>query len=97
MNIKISSQALNWFKEEMGLKKGDYLKFHARYGGCSTVQQGFSLGMSIQEPQTEMAASIEKDGICFFIDEEDLWFFNGHDLAVDYNEKREEIEFTFLN
>ena len=28
----------------------------------------------------------------FYIEETDMWFFNGHDLHVDYNPKTDEIE-----
>lgn len=96
MNIVISTEALNWFKDEMNLQKGDYVKFHARYGGESPIQQGFSLGISTHEPHTKIAAGNEQDGILFYVSEEDLWYFDGHDLQVDLNEKSDELEFTYI-
>jgi uncharacterized protein YneR len=44
----------------MKLQKGDFVKFHARYGGESPLHQGFSLGISNHEPETIIAAGIEK-------------------------------------
>ncbi len=96
MKIVISREVLKWFKEEMGLKKGDYVKFHARYGGESPFHQGFSLGISNHEPHTKISASTEKEGIVFYVLEEDLWFFDGHDLKVDINEKSGELEFKYM-
>ncbi|WP_163170535.1 hypothetical protein [Bacillus sp. NSP9.1] len=33
------------------------------------------------------------DGITFFIEESDVWYFDGHDLLVTYNESSEEPVF----
>ena len=35
------------------------------------------------------------DGIIFYVEESDLWYFNGHDLHVDYDEKKDELEFKY--
>ena len=94
MNITISDVAINWFKDEMGLTKGDYLKFYAKIYGSSPVQESYSLGFSKEDP-IDIIASTEVDGITFFVEATDLWYFNGHDLHVDYNEKKDELEFTY--
>ncbi|MBS4189418.1 HesB/YadR/YfhF family protein [Bacillus sp. FJAT-49705] len=85
MKIHISEDAAAWFVEEMLLKKGDFVRFFARYGGCSTVQQGFSLGISNDAPIDAGAETI-KNGITYFIEEKDLWYFDNHDLSVEFNE-----------
>lgn len=95
MELFISDTAVKWFKEEVGLKNGDHVKFHARYGGSSPVQQGFSLGFSTEEPPRNIAASTKAEGILFFVDETDLWYFDGHNLNVEYNEQYDEVEFKY--
>lgn len=35
------------------------------------------------------------DGILFFIDEADEWFFKGYDLEVDYDETLDEPVYHF--
>ncbi|MGE7768281.1 HesB/YadR/YfhF family protein [Peribacillus sp. NPDC096540] len=95
MKLVISRQAVNWFKEEIELKDGYYVKFYARYGGSSPVQDGFSLGVSMDHP-FNVAVQREQDGIVFFIEEADLWYFNGHDLHVEYKEDGNEIEYNYL-
>ncbi len=95
MNIQVTKPALQWFKEELDLKgEGEYIRFFARYGGCGSIQSGFSLGISQEEPST-IGAKKEIEGIIFFIEEEDLWYFKDHDVKVKYSRKNEEIEFVY--
>ena len=94
MKITISDQALKWFKEEMELKKGDYIKFYAQIYGSSPVQESYSLGFTKDEP-IDMVVSTEMDGIVFFVEETDLWYFNGHDLQVDYDGIKDEIHYIY--
>lgn len=95
MNISVSQPAVKWFQEEMEAERGDYIRFYARYGGHSSVQPGFSLGVSKAAPQ-EKAVETEQDGIVFFIEEKDLWYFNAHDLHIKYRRKYNEIEFNYV-
>jgi uncharacterized protein YneR len=94
MNIHINDDAAQWYKDELSLEKGDHLRFFARYGGCSTVQQGFSLGVANEEP-VNAGAVTEKNGILFFIEEKDLWFFNDQNLYVEMNHKANEPVFKY--
>jgi uncharacterized protein YneR len=94
MEISISNEAIKWFKEEMGLEKGDHLKFYAQIYGSSPVQESYSLGFTKDDP-IDMSANVEVDGIVFFVEDSDLWYFNGHDLQIGYNEKSDEIEFKY--
>lgn len=95
MNIKIQEKALDWFKNEFDVSgDGRYFRFFARYGGNSTIQSGFSLGVSQQLPN-QIGVKTEVDGLVFYIEENDLWYFEEYDLEVDYNEKLDEIEFVY--
>ncbi|MGG3798382.1 HesB/YadR/YfhF family protein [Metabacillus fastidiosus] len=94
MNIMISEEALKWFKEEVGVEKGDTIKFFVRYGGSSPVQQNFSLSFTTTIPDN-IAAKKEIDGILFFIEDNDLWFFNEYDLHVKYSKILNEIEYEY--
>lgn len=70
------------------------MKFYAKYGGTSSIQPGFSLGFMVDTPN-RMLVSYENEGILFFIDESDEWYFDGHDLYVDYNENLDEIHYLY--
>lgn len=95
MKIHISDEAAAWYEDEMFLSKGDYVRFFARYGGCSTVQQGFSLGISKEEP-VNAGAETAKNGITYFIEEKDIWYFDNHDLYVEFNAKAKEPDYKYL-
>lgn len=93
MNIKISREAAKWYKDELDLISGAHLRFFVRYGGHS-IQSGFSLGIT-PEPPTQLGTSTKVNGVTFFVEENDLWFFDGHDLIITYNEKIGEPEFLY--
>jgi uncharacterized protein YneR len=94
MNIIVNDRAADWYKEEMLLNKGDYVRFFARYGGCSTVQQGFSLGVSSEVPH-QIGFEVVKNDIHYYIEEKDLWYFDGKDLYIDFNEQVNEPVFRY--
>jgi uncharacterized protein YneR len=89
MNIQISSEAATWYKQELNLKNGDFVRFYVRYGGFSPVQKGFSLGISSDEPN-DIGAKTTVDGITFYVEEKDIWYFDEHDLIIDLHKKYEE-------
>jgi uncharacterized protein YneR len=94
MKIQINSQAAAWYKQELNLKGGDYVRFFARYGGCSNVQSGFSLGVSNEEP-VDIGVKTVEDGITFYMEEKDLWYLDGHDLRIDFQSTDEEPTFHY--
>ena len=93
MNITVSKEALQWYKEELEISNGDMVKFFVRYGGCSTVQRGFSLGVAKQQPVL-IGAETNIDGITFYIEDQDLWYFENNDLNVTFDEEKDEPAFT---
>ncbi|WP_203362508.1 HesB/YadR/YfhF family protein [Bacillus sp. REN10] len=95
MNIIIHSEALSWFKQEVDVQSGEFIRFFVRYGGSSPLHDSFSLGLTKEEP-IEIGAKKEYDGIVFFVEQKDLWFFDGHDLHVHYNQKLDEPEYTYV-
>ncbi|MGY4690411.1 HesB/YadR/YfhF family protein [Salibacterium sp. K-3] len=94
MEITLSTPALKWFEEEMNAEEGDYIRFFARYGGRSPIHPGFSLGVSKSEP-FETWAETTKDGIIFYVEEKDKWYFEGYDLHVKYSRNHDSIEYEY--
>ncbi|KIY20644.1 MULTISPECIES: HesB/YadR/YfhF family protein [Mesobacillus] len=94
MNITINEEAAAWYETEMDLSNGSYLHFFVRYGGFSSIQTGFSLGVSKEEPD-HIGVKTEKNGITYYIEEKDIWYFDGHDLIVKLHPVGHEPEFTF--
>jgi len=95
MEIVVSNSAINWFKDEVDLKNGDKVKFYAKIYGSSPVQENFSLGFTVDNDPIDMMVKTETEGLTFYVEGTDLWFFNGHDLHVDYNEKKDELEYSY--
>jgi uncharacterized protein YneR len=73
---------------------GDKIRFFVRLGGCSTVQDGFSLGISKDTPK-QPATVVKLMDHEFFIEDEDEWFFDKHDLTVSV--ENQEIKYVFNN
>ncbi|WP_144509811.1 HesB/YadR/YfhF family protein [Bacillus sp. FJAT-22090] len=94
MKIFISPEAEIWFQNEMEAEAGDTIRFYARYGGSSAVQDGFSLGVTKDKP-FEPSVTIKIADMLFFIEERDEWYFDGHDLYVDVDPKLEELAYTY--
>ncbi|WP_066174745.1 HesB/YadR/YfhF family protein [Bacillus marinisedimentorum] len=94
MKISISKPALQWYKNEMDLHNGDFVRLFARYGGHSTIQQGFSLGISNEQPK-DMGVHYTTDGITFFVEKDDEWYFDDYDLNIKYDNFIDGVEFEY--
>lgn len=92
MKIRMSDQVFQWYKEELSLTKGDFIRFYIRYGGLNSFIKGFSLGMDKDTPE-QTHTKIEKDGITFFIEDSDTWYFDDKDLLIEFNNQSGEPEF----
>ncbi|MBF6626549.1 HesB/YadR/YfhF family protein [Tuanshanicoccus lijuaniae] len=96
MNIIVSSQAAEWFKEEVGIREGAGIRFKSKIYGNSPVTEGFAIAMEADEPMNPIAKTVTENGLLFFVEENDEWFFNGHDLSVEFDEKRKEPKYRYL-
>lgn len=95
MQLTITESALDWYKREMSLSAGSHIRFFARYGeNMNSIQAGFSLGMALEEPK-EPTVQVVNNGITFFIEKEDEWYFDNQDLTIIYNDAYDEIEFQY--
>ncbi|SFP17122.1 HesB/YadR/YfhF family protein [Salibacterium halotolerans] len=94
MNITLSAPALKWFEQEMEAAEGDSIRFFARYGGRSPIHPGFSLGVTKAEP-FEPWAQMTENGIVFYVEEKDKWYFEGYDLHVKYSRKHEAVDYEY--
>ena len=94
MEIIIEQEAYHWFKREMDLEAGDTIRFYARYGGSSLFHEAFSLGMNREQPHS-IGIKTVIDGVTFYIEQDDLWFFNEHSLVVSVDEKLDELHYEY--
>ena len=94
MKIVLSDEALDWFKEEMAVVSGNRIQFFARYGGASPLHEGFSLGVRMEEPD-EPAVETEDEGVRYYIESRDEWYFVEHDLHVNVNPNVDELTYSY--
>lgn len=94
MDIVVSKEALNWFRNEMEAEPGENIRFFARYGGSSKLHEGFSLGVTKDTPDEAVAESTYDD-LLFYVEERDAWYFDGYDLHVLLNKSTGELEYDY--
>ncbi|EHL99627.1 iron-sulfur cluster biosynthesis protein [Lentilactobacillus parafarraginis] len=89
MKINISDSASKWFQDEMGLSDGTGVRFYGKVYGKTPVHDGFSLALTRDDHPEEVYTETDKDGVKYFVDEGDEWFFKGYDLTVDFDPKKD--------
>lgn len=94
MEIILSNEAMDWFRNEMEIENGDYIRFYARYGGSSPFHEGFSLGMNREQPH-DMGINAVVEDVHFYIEKADEWFFNEHNLVVNVDKGLDELSYTY--
>lgn len=96
MQLKLSENAVSWFKEELDLPEDNkVLQFFVRYGGEFQLKQGFSPAFSVdQKDDVEIGYENHFDGLDVVISEKDLWYFEDHDLFIDVNDSVDEISYS---
>lgn len=82
MLFEISQNAANFYKNEFSLENNEAIRLFVRGA------EGFFLGVEKDQLQEESFV-LEVNGIKFFINENDLWHFEGKKL--DYDAKSEQM------
>ncbi|RLK62881.1 iron-sulfur cluster biosynthesis protein [Atopobacter sp. AH10] len=95
MKLSIAQEAVEFYKEEMGLVEGYGVRFLGKVYGTSPVHEGFSLAVVVDQAKDPVAL-IERDGIPFFIESGDEWFFEDYDLSVEFDKECKEPIYHFL-
>ncbi|WP_112182379.1 MULTISPECIES: HesB/YadR/YfhF family protein [Paraliobacillus] len=93
MEISITQPAVKWFINEMELETGDTIRFFARYGGHGGIHKGFSLGISTNAEANNPIMQIEEQGITFFVEKSDAWYFDNMNFHIKYSRKLDEVDF----
>lgn len=95
MKITVSDQAHQWYIDEMGLEEGDGVRFFGKVYGKTEVHDNFSVAINVAQPDDPLVAETI-DGITYFIEKSDEWFFSGYDFKVEYDEKLDEVSYHFV-
>lgn len=92
--IEVTEEAALWFKKELGLREGQAVRLFARYSAGGKLHPGFSLGIEVENPVSPGISSTT-EGITFFMEEQDEWYLDGHNLKVVYNAAEDDIEYEY--
>lgn len=93
MKIHVTMQSAEWYREELDVDNS-YIRLFVRYGGVGGRIPGFSLGINFEEPVSPIA-SLTMDGLHFFIEETDAWYFDNFDVNISLDEELDEPRFTY--
>lgn len=91
VKLTVKEDAARWYKEQLDLRDGDFLRFFAQVYGTS-IHPNYSLGITKKPPQN-MAIRTMVDGVTFYFDEVDAWFLDHHALTVSL--AGDGVEFVF--
>ncbi|MBF8807736.1 MAG: iron-sulfur cluster biosynthesis protein [Enterococcus lacertideformus] len=94
MELSVTANARKWFAEEVVIPENYGIRFFGKIYGKTEVHEGFSIGMSVEQPEQPIKKEIIDD-MLFFIEEADEWFFKGYDLEVDYDSSLNEPTYHF--
>lgn len=94
MKVTVTPEVLEWFKKEITMDSHQGIRFFGKVYGSTQVHEGFSVGMSVDQPERPLYQTTI-DGILFFVEESDDWFFQGYDMKVEYNEQLKEPAYHF--
>ncbi|MBP1904072.1 uncharacterized protein YneR [Paenibacillus turicensis] len=93
--INVTHEATDWFKHELGIEEGQAVRFFARYSAGGELHPGFSLGLQVEPPMSAGLSSVI-DGITFYMEDKDMWYLEGYDLQVAYDQALEGIDFKYV-
>jgi uncharacterized protein YneR len=93
MMISIDEKAYSWFAKEFEFEKPYSIRMFPQYAGFGEKHKGYSLGFSIEAP-TNAKYLKEINGVTFYYEENDAWFFNDIETCLSID-KANELQISF--
>lgn len=89
MKLEVSKDAALWYIKELNLSPGDSVKFFGKVYG---PHGGFSFALAKMEPSRPLI-SINVEGIEFYVEKADDWFFADKDLSITFDIDKNEPKY----
>ncbi len=89
MKIVINDDAAKWYEDNLNLQVGDAVRFYGKVYGSTS---GFSLAVTKQEP-SRPDTSVDVNGVTYYIEAGDAWFFEEQDLVITLDPERKEPKY----
>jgi uncharacterized protein YneR len=97
MMISIDEKAFSWFNKEFELSKPFSIRMFPQYAGLGEKHKGYSLAFSAETP-TNAGFTKEINGITFYVEGNDIWFFDDTETYLSIDPKDElKVSFKVLN
>lgn len=97
MKISIDQRADEWFKNNVGLLTGFGIRFKPMLYGTSPIRETYALAFETNQPIGKLAVKfMSKHNILFYVEADDEWFFDGHDLHIAYDEQLDEPKYKYI-
>lgn len=94
MFISIDEKAASWFTKEFEMNKPISIRLFPQYAGFGERNKGFSLAFSAELP-ANAGYTKEINQLTFYVEENDIWFFDDTETYLSFNEKLDEIQVTY--
>lgn len=94
MMISIDEKASTWFKKEFDFDKPFCIRMFPIYAGLGQKNKGYSLAFSAEAP-TNTGFEKEIDGITFYVEDNDVWFFEETQTYLSADEHHLELEILY--
>ncbi|MFF2446305.1 HesB/YadR/YfhF family protein [Neobacillus sp. NPDC058068] len=94
MLISFDEKATLWFSKEFEINKPFSIRMFPQYAGFGEKHKGYSLAFSAENPTN---AGIIKviNGITFFVEDNDVWFFEDTETYLSVNGLLDELHVTY--
>jgi uncharacterized protein YneR len=94
MFISIDERAATWFTREFELNKPFNIRMFPQYAGFGEKNKGYSLAFSAETP-ANAGYKNKVNGITFFIEVNDVWFFEDTETFLTLDGNLDEILVTY--
>ncbi|WP_409274180.1 HesB/YadR/YfhF family protein [Neobacillus sp. SCS-31] len=90
MHLTIDDKALSWFTDEFEITSPISIRLFPQYNGFGIQHKGYSLAFSA-EPALHPSYAAELNGLTFYIEASDQWFFEDTKTILFYDESLKEL------
>jgi uncharacterized protein YneR len=94
MFLSLDEKAFSWFSDEFEIKAPLSIRLYPQYAGFGQKHKGYTLAFSAEVP-TDVSFLKEMNGVIFYVEESDRWFFENTKTILSYDEGIREISIKY--
>lgn len=94
MLISIDEKAASWFKKEFDFNRPFSIRMYPQYAGFGQKNKGYSLAFSAETPSNAGFTTL-LNGITFYVEGNDIWFFESTETYLSVDEFLDELQVDF--